>query len=297
MGRSVAPHLGRIPRVGPSMPRLRCLAPAGPAAGPSSSISAGSTPRCSGPTSRAMARPAWTSSSGSAASASGTSRTPSPTPTSRRRGRRRLTLADASRTRWCATSPDSTGRRNTPAEEPAMSTPKRDSDKVGRAPLHSPGRPPVARQEHRRPFWAAIADRRSSEDAARSVGVSPAVGVRWSHTLAACPRRTSRPLRHRLPGGTSRSPSAKRSHCYALRGMACARPRVRSAGPRRRSPVSSAETQPPGVARSSTARPPHSGTPTGPPGGRSRPGWPPTRGCGTTSRTVWVGPSLRQAGR
>lgn len=60
-----------------------------------------------------------------------------------------------------------------------MSTPKRKSDKAGRAPLHSPGRPPVARREHLRQFWAAIADGRSSEDAARSVGVSPAVGVRW----------------------------------------------------------------------------------------------------------------------
>ena len=60
-----------------------------------------------------------------------------------------------------------------------MSTRKRKSDKAGRPPLGSPGRPPVARREHLRQFWAEIAAGRSSEDAARSVGVSPAVGVRW----------------------------------------------------------------------------------------------------------------------
>ena len=60
-----------------------------------------------------------------------------------------------------------------------MSTRKRRSDKAGRAPLHSPGRPPVARREHHRQFWAEIAVGKSSEDAARSVGVSPAVGARW----------------------------------------------------------------------------------------------------------------------
>ena len=60
-----------------------------------------------------------------------------------------------------------------------MSTRKRSSDKTGRAPLRSPGRPPVARREHLRQFWDAIATGTSSEDAARSVSVSPAVGVRW----------------------------------------------------------------------------------------------------------------------
>jgi hypothetical protein len=39
-----------------------------------------------------------------------------------------------------------------------MGKPKRRrSDRAGRAPMRSPGRPPVARREHRQRFWAAIA--------------------------------------------------------------------------------------------------------------------------------------------
>ena len=45
--------------------------------------------------------------------------------------------------------------------------------------MRSPGRPPVARREHRQRFWAAIGQGRSSEDAAGAAGVSPAVGTRW----------------------------------------------------------------------------------------------------------------------
>ncbi|MDT0633306.1 IS30 family transposase [Rubrivirga sp. S365] len=60
-----------------------------------------------------------------------------------------------------------------------MSTRTRHPDNTGRPPLHSPGRPPVGRRSHRLRFWIAIADGQSSVDAARSVGVSPAVGVRW----------------------------------------------------------------------------------------------------------------------
>src|SRR6266487_2904031 len=50
---------------------------------------------------------------------------------------------------------------------------------TGRAPMRSPGRPPVWRREHRQGFWDAIAAAVSSEDAAATVGLSPAVGVRW----------------------------------------------------------------------------------------------------------------------
>ncbi len=45
--------------------------------------------------------------------------------------------------------------------------------------MQSPGRPPVARREHRQQFWEAIARGRSSEDAGAAAGVSPAVGSRW----------------------------------------------------------------------------------------------------------------------
>src|SRR5215213_662414 len=55
----------------------------------------------------------------------------------------------------------------------------RCSDRALRGRLRSPGRPPVARREHRRRFWAFIAEGRSSEDAAMEVGVSQPVGTRW----------------------------------------------------------------------------------------------------------------------
>ena len=55
----------------------------------------------------------------------------------------------------------------------------RRSDLAGRPPMRSPGRPPVARREHRERFWLAIASGSSSEDAGVAAGVSPAVGSRW----------------------------------------------------------------------------------------------------------------------
>ena len=56
---------------------------------------------------------------------------------------------------------------------------RRRSDLALRDKLRSPGRPPVARREHRRRFWALIAEGLSSEDAAIDVGVSQPVGFRW----------------------------------------------------------------------------------------------------------------------
>ena len=56
---------------------------------------------------------------------------------------------------------------------------RRRSDRALRGKLRSPGRPPVARQEHRRRFWAFIAAGMTSEDAAMEVGVSQPVGTRW----------------------------------------------------------------------------------------------------------------------
>ncbi len=50
---------------------------------------------------------------------------------------------------------------------------------TGRPSVRSPGRPGVARREVLAVFWDAVAEGRSSEDAAAVVGVSPAVGSRW----------------------------------------------------------------------------------------------------------------------
>src|SRR3954463_15783249 len=60
-----------------------------------------------------------------------------------------------------------------------MGTRRRRPDRALRTELRSPGRPPAARQEHRRRFWAFIAAGLSSEDAAMKVGVSQPVGTRW----------------------------------------------------------------------------------------------------------------------
>jgi IS30 family transposase len=60
--------------------------------------------------------------------------------------------------------------------------------------MRSPGRPPVARREHRQRFWEAIADGWSSEDAAVVAGVSPAVGTRWFRDSGGMPSVTLKPL-------------------------------------------------------------------------------------------------------
>ena len=60
--------------------------------------------------------------------------------------------------------------------------------------MRSPGRPPVARRDHRQRFWEAIADGLSSEDAGVVAGVSPAVGTRWFRESGGMPSVTQKPL-------------------------------------------------------------------------------------------------------
>ena len=64
---------------------------------------------------------------------------------------------------------------------------KRRSDRSGRAPLPSPGRPPVAGRNELRRFWAAIASGLTSEDAAASANVPQAVGTRWFRKAGGMP--------------------------------------------------------------------------------------------------------------
>lgn len=63
------------------------------------------------------------------------------------------------------------------------------------------GRPREALRRHYRPFWAAIASGRSSEDAAVEAGVSPAIGVRWFRRAGGMPpthlSRSSKPASER----------------------------------------------------------------------------------------------------
>src|SRR3979490_223204 len=64
---------------------------------------------------------------------------------------------------------------------------RRRSDRSGRAPLPSPGRPPVAGRDGLRRFWAAIALGLSSEDAAAGANVPQAVGARWFRKAGGMP--------------------------------------------------------------------------------------------------------------
>jgi IS30 family transposase len=81
-----------------------------------------------------------------------------------------------------------------------MSTRKRRSARAGRGALRSPGRPPVAQREHQKEFWAAIAAGGSSEEAAVSVGVSPAVGARWFRNAGGMPPSQLAPSAKPLSG-------------------------------------------------------------------------------------------------
>jgi transposase len=79
-----------------------------------------------------------------------------------------------------------------------MSVRKRRSARSGRAPLPSPGRPPVAGRDEQSRFWRAIAAGLSSEHAALEAGVSQPVGTRWFRKAGGMPpamfRSSAKPL-------------------------------------------------------------------------------------------------------
>jgi transposase len=70
--------------------------------------------------------------------------------------------------------------------------------------MRSPGRPPVARREHRQRFWAAIRRGLSSEDAAVAAGVSQPVGTRWFREAGGMAPITQAPLSGRFLSFTER---------------------------------------------------------------------------------------------
>jgi Helix-turn-helix domain len=71
---------------------------------------------------------------------------------------------------------------------------RRRSDRAGRGPIRSPGRPTAGRREDREAFWRAIARGVTSEDAALAVGVSPPVGTRWFRENGGMPPANLGPL-------------------------------------------------------------------------------------------------------
>src|SRR5882757_9717165 len=96
---------------------------------------------------------------------------------------------------------------------------RRRSDRSGRAPLHSPGRPPVAGRNELRRFWAAIASGLSSEDAAAGANVPQAVGARWFRKAGGMPPAmfgtSARPLSGRYLS------FAEREQIALLRAQGC----------------------------------------------------------------------------
>ena len=68
-----------------------------------------------------------------------------------------------------------------------MGVRKRRSDRCGRPPLRSPGRPLVNTRSERQLFWTLIATGMSSEGAALKAGVSQPVGTRWFREAGGMP--------------------------------------------------------------------------------------------------------------
>ena len=71
---------------------------------------------------------------------------------------------------------------------------RRRSDRAGRGPIRSPGRPTAGRREHRQQFWKAVARGVSSWDAAVEAGVSQPVGTRWFRENGGMPPTNLTPL-------------------------------------------------------------------------------------------------------
>ena len=82
----------------------------------------------------------------------------------------------------------------------AMTRRRRRSDRSGRAPLFSPGRPVVTTRDEQRRFWAAIAAGMASEDAALQAGMSQAVGTRLFRKAGGMPPAMFRPSAKPLSG-------------------------------------------------------------------------------------------------
>src|SRR5215208_6748360 len=106
-----------------------------------------------------------------------------------------------------------------------MNIRKRRSDRSGRAPLPSPGRPSAAGRDKRRRFWAAIAAGMASEEAAVDAGVPQAVGTRWFRKAGGMPPAmfgpSARPLSGRYLSFAEREEIALlRVQGYAVREIA-----------------------------------------------------------------------------
>lgn len=98
---------------------------------------------------------------------------------------------------------------------------RRRSDRAGRGPMRSPGRPTAGRREHRQAFWKAVARGASSWEAAREAGVSEPVGTRWFRENGGMPPTTLTPLSGRYLSFAEREEIALlRAQKYGVRAIA-----------------------------------------------------------------------------
>lgn len=95
---------------------------------------------------------------------------------------------------------DSNGRRNTRTKEVAVGIKRRRSDRSGRPPLPSPGRPPSATRTELQRFWSGIVKGMTSENAALEAGMSQPVGTRWLRKAGGMPPAMFRPTATPLSG-------------------------------------------------------------------------------------------------
>ena len=95
---------------------------------------------------------------------------------------------------------NSIGYRNTKSLEVSMAAHRRASDRCTRKKLCSPGRPSAWRRENRLHFWQAIAQGRTSEEAAADAGVSTPLGPRWFRSSGGMPPTHLAPRAPHLTG-------------------------------------------------------------------------------------------------
>jgi len=89
------------------------------------------------------------------------------------------------------------------------------SERTGRAPMRSPGRPQVNQRLTKQEFWERIAAGLSSEEAAQACGVSEPLGTRWFREAGGMPPLTLSP-----PSGRYLSMS-EREEIALLRAQQC----------------------------------------------------------------------------
>ncbi len=99
---------------------------------------------------------------------------------------------------------------------------RRRSDRAGRGPIRSPGRPTAGRREHRQAFWKAIARGVSSWEAALDAGVSQPVGTRWFRENGGMPPTNLTPMTRRRDSRSRATRSVGRPELIALTGTIAA---------------------------------------------------------------------------